>query len=27
MVPSDLLEWIPRLMDDPMSHIKVRKTL
>ena len=27
MVPSDLLEWISRLMDDPMLHIKVRKTL
>ncbi len=24
MVPTDLLEWIPRVMDDPMSHCKVR---
>jgi len=26
MVPSDLLDWIPRVVDDPMSHIKVRRT-
>jgi len=25
MVPTDLLEWIPRVIDDPMSHLKVRK--
>jgi len=25
MVPSDLLNWIPCVIDDPMSHIKVRK--
>jgi NAD(P)H-hydrate epimerase len=25
MVASDLLEWIPRVLDDPMSHVKVRK--
>jgi hydroxyethylthiazole kinase-like uncharacterized protein yjeF len=25
MVPTDLLEWIPRVMDDPMSHVKVRR--
>jgi len=24
MVPTDLLEWIPRVVDDPMSHLKVR---
>jgi len=24
MVPTDLLKWIPRVMDDPMSHLKVR---
>jgi hydroxyethylthiazole kinase-like uncharacterized protein yjeF len=24
MVPTDLLEWIPRVVDDPMSHCKVR---
>ncbi|UCE57895.1 MAG: NAD(P)H-hydrate dehydratase, partial [Candidatus Bathyarchaeota archaeon] len=23
MIPTDLLEWIPRVMDDPMSHSKV----
>jgi len=27
MVASDLLEWIPNVIDDPMSHVKVRKTL
>jgi len=26
MVPSDLLNWIPSVIDDPMSHVKVRKT-
>jgi hydroxyethylthiazole kinase-like uncharacterized protein yjeF len=26
LVASDLLEWIPRVLDDPMSHLKVRKT-
>jgi hydroxyethylthiazole kinase-like uncharacterized protein yjeF len=26
MVPSDLLNWIPRVIDNPMSHSKVRKT-
>ena len=25
MMASDLLEWIPRVLDDPMSHVKVRK--
>jgi NAD(P)H-hydrate epimerase len=25
MVASDLLDWIPRVLDDPMSHLKVRK--
>jgi len=25
MVASDLLDWIPHVMDDPMSHMKVRK--
>jgi hydroxyethylthiazole kinase-like uncharacterized protein yjeF len=24
MVPTDLLDWIPRIMDDPLSHLKVR---
>jgi NAD(P)H-hydrate epimerase len=25
MVASDLLDWIPHVLDDPMSHVKVRK--
>jgi len=25
MVATDLLEWIPSVIDDPMSHLKVRK--
>jgi len=25
LVATDLLEWIPRVLDDPMSHAKVRK--
>jgi len=25
MVATDLLDWIPRVFDDPMSHVKVRK--
>jgi NAD(P)H-hydrate epimerase len=25
MVATDLLEWIPRVLDDPMSHVKVRQ--
>jgi NAD(P)H-hydrate repair Nnr-like enzyme with NAD(P)H-hydrate dehydratase domain len=25
MVATDLLEWIPRVLNDPMSHLKVRK--
>jgi len=25
MVPTDLLKWIPRVMNDPMSHIKFRR--
>jgi hydroxyethylthiazole kinase-like uncharacterized protein yjeF len=25
MVASDLIEWIPRVFDDPMSHLQVRK--
>jgi NAD(P)H-hydrate epimerase len=24
IVPTDLLDWIPRVMDDPMAHIKLR---
>jgi NAD(P)H-hydrate epimerase len=27
MVPTDLLDWIPCVIDDPMSHVKVRGTL
>jgi len=26
MVATDLLDWIPRVLDDPMSHLKVRRT-
>jgi len=26
MVPTDLLNWIPCVIDDPMSHVKVRRT-
>jgi hydroxyethylthiazole kinase-like uncharacterized protein yjeF len=26
LVATDLLEWIPRVLDDPMSHLKVQKT-
>ena len=26
MVATDLLKWIPKVLDDPMSHVKVRKT-
>ena len=26
MLPTDLLEWIPRVIDNPMSHLKVRKS-
>jgi NAD(P)H-hydrate epimerase len=25
MLATDLLEWIPKVMDDPMSHMKVRR--
>jgi len=25
MVPTDILDWIPRVMDDPMSHLRVRE--
>ena len=25
MVASDIIDWIPRVFDDPMSHLKVRK--
>ena len=26
MVSTDLIEWIPRVIDNPMSHLKVRKS-
>jgi NAD(P)H-hydrate epimerase len=26
MVSTDLLQWIPQVLNDPMSHLKVRKT-
>ncbi|MBX5328336.1 MAG: NAD(P)H-hydrate dehydratase [Candidatus Bathyarchaeota archaeon] len=26
MISTDLLEWIPQVLNDPMSHLKVRKT-
>jgi hypothetical protein len=25
MVATDIIDWIPRVFDDPMSHLKVRK--
>jgi NAD(P)H-hydrate repair Nnr-like enzyme with NAD(P)H-hydrate dehydratase domain len=25
MVATDIINWIPRVFDDPMSHLKVRK--
>ncbi len=27
MVPTDLLDWIPRVMEDPMSHLRVRESV
>ena len=24
MIPTDILEWIPHVMNDPMSHLEVR---
>ena len=27
MVPTDIIDWIPRVMKDPMSHMKVRKNV
>jgi NAD(P)H-hydrate repair Nnr-like enzyme with NAD(P)H-hydrate dehydratase domain len=26
MVSADLIDWIPHVLNDPMSHLKVRKT-
>ena len=25
MVATDIIEWIPKVLDDPMSHLKVNK--
>ncbi len=25
MVPTDIVDWIPRVLDDPMSHLRVRE--
>ena len=27
MVATDIIDWIPQLLDDPMSHLKVRKPI
>jgi NAD(P)H-hydrate epimerase len=27
MVATDLIEWIPRVLNDPMSHLKVQKAI
>ena len=27
MVASDLLEWIPKVLDDPMSHLELRESV
>jgi NAD(P)H-hydrate epimerase len=27
MVPTDIIDWIPRIMDNPMAHLKVRKSV
>jgi len=27
LMPTDLLDWIPKVIDDPLSHAKVRKTI
>jgi hydroxyethylthiazole kinase-like uncharacterized protein yjeF len=27
MVPTDVIDWIPRVMDNPMAHLKVRKSV
>jgi NAD(P)H-hydrate repair Nnr-like enzyme with NAD(P)H-hydrate dehydratase domain len=26
MIPTDLFEWIPHVMDDPMCHLELRKS-
>jgi len=26
MVPTDIIDWIPSVMEDPMSHLKVRRS-
>jgi hypothetical protein len=25
MVATDLIEWIPQVLNDPLTHLKVRK--
>lgn len=27
MVPTDIIDWIPRVMDNPMIHLRVRKSV
>jgi NAD(P)H-hydrate epimerase len=27
MVATDVIEWVPRVLEDPMSHLKVRRSL
>jgi len=27
MVPTDILDWIPKVVDDPTSHLRVRKSV
>ena len=27
MVATDIIDWIPQVLDDPMSHLKVRKSI
>ncbi len=27
LVATDIIEWIPKVLDDPMSHLKVRKSI
>lgn len=27
LTPTDLIKWIPKVMDDPMSHVKVRASV
>jgi len=27
MVPTDIIDWVPRVIDNPMAHLKVRKSV